>query len=196
MNLSNFFVKMCKKKQLIELNTNYILGSMLLFSRLMFMNKEFDSLTDDILNNQEFLKLGKKTHHGITRFDHSLRVATYTYKVTKFLGLNYVDATRGALLHDFFIDEVENRNSIERLREHPLYALENSKKYFLLNDVQEDIIVKHMFPVTFQLPKYLESWIVDFIDDIASIYERCFSTRWKLLSNYNFILLVIIGVLK
>ena len=174
---------------------------MILFNRLLIgdnmkNNKEFYNIIDDILCNSEFLKLNFKNHHGITRYEHSLRVAYYTYQITKFLKLNYIDTTRAALLHDFFIDEVEDRNSIERLREHPLYALENAKKYFSINELQEDIIIKHMFPVTFKVPKYLESWIVDFLDDVAAVYERCFSVKWQLLSNCNFILLIIIGMLK
>ena len=157
---------------------------------------EFYTLIDDIINNKEFLKLSDIGHHGITRLDHSLRVAEYTYKVTRFMGLNYSEATRAALLHDFFIDEVKDKNSLERLREHPKFALENAKKYFSLTAREEDIIIKHMFPITFRAPKYIESWIVDFCDDIAAIYERIFSTRWKLVSNYNFVILVIIGMLK
>ena len=44
---------------------------------------------------------------------------------------------------------------------HPKIALENSIKYFDLNDLEQDIIKAHMFPVGKTVPKYLESWIVN-----------------------------------
>ena len=85
-------------------------------------NEELNSIITDICENKEFNILKDKTHHGISRYDHSMRVAYYTYLTTKFLKLNYKEATRGALLHDFFIDEVKNLNSINRFRKHPEYA--------------------------------------------------------------------------
>jgi len=161
-----------------------------------YYDKEFNSIVDDILENTEFKKLLYVAHHGLTRYEHSLRVAYYTYTITKVLHLNYIEATRGALLHDFFTDEVAYENSISRLRKHPTYAVINAKKYFEISLLQKDIIKTHMFPITFIPPKYLESWIVDFCDDVAAIYERIFTTKWKVSSSLNFLLLVIIGILK
>lgn len=139
---------------------------------ILLFSKEFELITKDISINSEFMKLNNCVHHGISRLDHSYRVAYYSYKIMKFLKLNYVDGTRAALLHDFFIDDVVDLGSIDRLRKHPICALENAKKYFDISPLQEDIIVKHMFPVTIRPPKYLESIIVDLVDDVASIYER------------------------
>lgn len=135
------------------------------------MESEFNQIIKPYLIS-EFNKLKNIKHHGITRYDHSLRVAYYTYVVTKFLHFNYEEATIAALLHDFFIDEVDNEIIIFRLRRHPKYALKNASKYFYLTDLQKDIIITHMFPVTFTPPKYLESWIVDIVDDISAIYEK------------------------
>ena len=93
------------------------------------MRDEFNNIVLDILNNQEFDKLKLYPHHGITRHEHCLRVAYYTYLVTKVLHLKYIDATRAALLHDFFTDEVSELKAFSRYRNHPKYALINSKKY-------------------------------------------------------------------
>ncbi len=133
---------------------------------------EFEKLIEDLLENKEFQKTKLKKHHGLTRYDHSMRVAAYTYKVTKLLKLNYKEATCAALYHDFFLDEVEEENGLNRLRKHPEKALINTKKYFKLTPLQEDVIIKHMFPVTLTPPKYKESWIVDIVDDYASVIER------------------------
>lgn len=159
-------------------------------------NNEFYNIINPILQNEEFLKLKKIAHHGITRFDHSMRVAYYTYIVTKEMNLNYKEATIAALLHDFFIDEVKDMNSLSRLRKHPSYALENAKKYYELNDMQEDIIIHHMFPITLTPPRYLESWIVDIIDDIAAFYEKGLSTKRELSAANTFLFLLILQYLK
>ena len=139
---------------------------------IVLFSKEFELITHDISLNSEFMKLNDCKHHGISRLDHSYRVAYYSYKIMKFLRLNYVEGTRAALLHDFFTDDVSELGSINRLTKHPKCALENAKKHFDISPLQEDIIVKHMFPVTLTPPKYLESVIVDVVDDVASIYER------------------------
>ena len=139
---------------------------------IVLFSKEFELITQDIAMNAEFMKLNDCRHHGISRLDHSYRVAYYSYKIMKFLRLNYVEGTRAALLHDFFTDDVENLGSINRLRKHPICALENAKNHFDISPLQEDIIVKHMFPVTIRPPKYLETVVVDLVDDVASIYER------------------------
>lgn len=159
---------------------------------VFYENEEFYSLISDILDNKHFNELKNIRHHGITRFNHSLRVSYYTYLTTKKLGLNYEESTRAALLHDFFTDEVCNQKMSNALKNHPKVALENSKKNFNLSKLQEDIIVKHMFPVTRELPKYKESWIVDVIDDIASIYERTYSMSSELQAAVNFIFIILL----
>ena len=119
-------------------------------------------------------------------------MAYYTYYVTRLLHLNYREATRGALLHDFFIDEVDNEKAIFKLRRHPMVAVKNSVKYFDISEFEEDIIKTHMFPVTFTPPKYLESWIVDIIDDISAIYERGYYIKKELKATAVFILVFLL----
>ena len=157
---------------------------------------EFNLIVSSILCNKEFLKTKEIAHHSTTRFDHSLRVAYYTYKVTKGLHLDYQDTTQAALLHDFFLDEVKNENMIKRLRKHPMCAVNNSLKYFDLNDKQIDIIKTHMFPVTFTPPKYLESWIVNLVDDVAAIYEKGYSIRAEFSAAMTFLFLLFMTFLK
>lgn len=161
-----------------------------------YKNKEFTEIIKPILNIDEFYELKKISHHGITRYNHSLRVAYYTYLITKKLHLNYKEATIAALLHDFFTDEVADELSVFKLRRHPNHALENASKYIKLSDMQKDIIKTHMFPVTFTPPKYTESWIVDIIDDCASIYERSYTIKKQLSAAGTFLLLIVVNFLK
>ena len=133
---------------------------------------EFENIVEDILNKQEFQSLSLELHHGISRYNHSVRVAKTVYKISKKFHWSYEEITRAALLHDFFFDEQLNQcNIAETWCKHPEIALENSKKYFSLNERQENIIVAHMFPSSKILPKYKESWLVTLVDKGVSLYE-------------------------
>lgn len=154
----------------------------------MINKMEYESIIQPVLEVDEFLKLKEMKHHGITRFDHSERVARYTYLITKKLHLNYYEATFAAMLHDFFTTEVKNVNVYSKMARHPKIAVDNSSKYFELSNLEKDIILTHMFPVTFQPPKYLESWIVDFIDDVVALYEWGFSFRKEAVAFTTFLI--------
>lgn len=163
--------------------------------RYLFEN-EFNYIVKDILKNDEFIKTKEKIHHGITRYEHLERVAFYTFIVTKFLRLNYYEATRAALLHDFFLDETKDLSPIKALCSHPKYALENAKKYFYLTQLQEDIILTHMFPVTLTPPKYMESIIVDLVDDVAGIYEKYKSSSKELKAAVTYLFIFTINFIN
>ena len=158
--------------------------------------KEFENIIEEYTSHPKVKELKKYKHHGITRYDHSFNVAYYTYIITKKLNLNYKSATKAAMLHDFFLDEVENENGVKRLQDHPKYAVINAKKYFELNELEEDIIRNHMFPVTFTPPKHKESWIVDMVDDIVSIKERGMGATRSLKRAFNAVVLLIITLIK
>ena len=110
---------------------------------------EFEIIVEDILNNDKFKSLSRELHHGISRYEHSLRVAKYSYNVATILHMkNYKEITRAALLHDFYDDvDLGNDTPYERLYTHPHMAVVNAKKYFELNETQENIIESHMFPI-------------------------------------------------
>ena len=135
--------------------------------------EDFNSLVQDIIDNKRFNKLNKELHHGITRYEHSMRVARWTYKITNLLNMKHKkDVTRAALLHDFYInEELVSENGASKLGEHPSVALKNSKKHFNISSLQADIIKTHMFPCNFDVPKYKESWLVSLIDKAVSTYE-------------------------
>ena len=136
-------------------------------------NKEFEKLINDIDHNKKFSLLKRELHHGITRYDHSMRVARWTYKICNLFKMKNKDiTTRAALLHDFYINEDLNKvSSVKALNVHPSKALENSKKFFEINSIQEDIIVNHMFPCTKKLPKTKEGLLVSGVDKAVSTYE-------------------------
>ena len=127
----------------------------------------------DILNNDKFLKVKDCKHHGMTRLEHSLRVSYYSYKMAKKLKLNESATARGGLLHDFFLNEdLPPKKQKFRVVLHPYVALHNACETFYVSEMEQDIIVNHMFPsLPHKVPKYLESWIVSLVDKVVAIYE-------------------------
>ena len=135
------------------------------------MYKEFYEIVKDILNTKEFKRLKMESHHGTSRYIHSLRVAMRMYEVTKKRHLNYVEATRAALLHDFFSTRELNTKLLAQSYEHPKLAFNNASKYFYLNKKQENIILCHMFPLAKTMPKSKEAWFITLVDKKIAIHE-------------------------
>ena len=161
-----------------------------------YTDEEFERIVSPISEIEEFNRLKFITHHGITRYDHSMRVAYFSYKVSKALKLDYKEVTEAALLHDFFLDEVNHESRVERLRHHPECAVKNASKYIDLTEKQVDIIKTHMFPVTFAPPKYLESWIVDLVDDFAAVYEGCYRMHMEFRSAMFLFMFFVVNFVK
>jgi uncharacterized membrane protein len=140
-------------------------------------NPEYLECVRDILQNEEFLRTKLFHHHRETIFDHALKVSYFAYKISKQWGWNYREAARAGLLHDFFL--YDWRDSDDPAREqrhfhgfrHPRTALNNSRRLFPLNDIEKDIILKHMFPLTPFLPKYRESFLVVVLDKYVATHE-------------------------
>jgi len=136
--------------------------------------ESFEEIIADIIEFDKFKSLDNELHHGISRYEHSMRVAKWTYTISKTIRFNVKDTTRAALLHDFYLDkEFPGIASPIVLKDHPYQALENAKKYFDINYKQENMIVSHMFPVGTEKPQYKESWLLTAVDKSVSAYEMC-----------------------
>jgi len=139
------------------------------------MDKEYLEIVNDILSNEEFKTLKKYKHHGTNRYEHVSRVSRWSYNYAKKHNLDYKICARAGLMHDFFLINNQEISILYRIKVifiHPRMSLENSKKYFELNKKEENIILSHMFPLSIVLPNSRESWLINIVDDIASIYER------------------------
>lgn len=140
------------------------------------LDKQYVNITHDIMANEEFLKLRDMQHHHTTRLNHSLKVSYYSYKIAKALRLSYEEVARAGLLHDFYMEQVNDQEHVKDkvmlfTTKHPMNALDNASKYFDLTDLEIDIIKSHMFPVDVKVPKYAESWIVSAVDKVVSARE-------------------------
>ena len=138
--------------------------------------QEFQSIIKDIIANSSVLSLKEHVQHMKgSRYQHCYEVAYYTYILSKKLGLDYISATRGAMLHDFYFYDWRNKGVEGQKRfhayRHPRIALNNAIENFELNEVEKDIIVKHMWPLTFPLPRFSESYIVTLVDKYCATKE-------------------------
>lgn len=162
--------------------------------------EQYLNIVDDILEHKEFIKTKDITHHGLNRYDHSVRVSYYSYKIAKMLKLDYEEVARGGLLHDFFLVDNEAFSINEKLNtlvSHPKYAEAYASKFFKLSEKERDMILTHMFPVCLtRLPKYAESWVVNTVDNVVSVFEALYCTRIQCARFVNIIVIVLINFLK
>ena len=136
-------------------------------------DKEYYQIVSDILNNKKFNKIKECRHHGITRYEHSLKVSYKAYKLAKKYNLDYISTARGGLLHDFFINEdLTKKEQRISMFIHPYKSLNNSNKYFNLNDKEKNIIISHMFPsLPHKIPLSKESLLVSIVDKVIATKE-------------------------
>lgn len=144
-------------------------------SRICFSDlEEYEKYVYDLIFHPSVQTMKQYKHHSsVTCFDHSVRVSLYSYLVCKHLGLDYRSAARGGLLHDLFLYDWRN-TKLESGKHgfvHPKIALNNAAMFFKLNNIEKDIIIKHMFPLTIIPPTYKESIVVCLVDKICATFE-------------------------
>ena len=135
---------------------------------------EFKECIIDLTTNESIISMENYIQHGnITCLEHCISVSYLSYLNCRLLGLDYRSAARGGLLHDFFLYDWHITKPKEGLHgfTHPYTALKNANKHFVLSDMEEDIIVKHMWPLTVKPPKYQEAFVVAFVDKYCASRE-------------------------
>lgn len=136
----------------------------------------FLQILEQVSRETRFLSSREFIQHGRTSvYAHSVQVAYESYRFARDreLKVNMEQLIRGALLHDYFLYDWHKQLTPHRLHGffHPGVALRNACRDANLSDVEKDIIKKHMFPLTVVPPRYLESWIVCWIDKKCSMRE-------------------------
>ena len=134
----------------------------------------FYECVGDLLKNNMVNELDCFSQHkGTSRLQHSINVAYYSFLVCYKLGLDYKSAARAGILHDLFLYDwrEENNSAKEHITAHPKAALKNARKIADLNRVEEDAILRHMWPMTIIPPRFKESHIVSFVDKLCACAE-------------------------
>lgn len=159
-------------------------------------DKEYKKIVKDIFRNNEYKKMYNIEHHGISRMEHSIKISYYSYKIAKILKMDYISVARGGLLHDFYLDGDERnvKNKFIDTFIHPKKALKTSISNFNINNIEQNIIISHMFPIYLSIPKYKESILVNLVDKVIGCKEllRGFRCKFKYKLNYNYLLLLLI----
>lgn len=128
----------------------------------------------DVVSHEQVLSMNKFMHHGTTScFAHCFHVSYVSFQICRKLGLDVRSAARGAMLHDFFLYDWHVTKSEIGLHgfRHAALALKNATRFFCLNDLEKDIIRKHMWPLTLLPPRYRESFVVAMIDKYCTVVE-------------------------
>lgn len=137
-------------------------------------NREFQEIIKDIIQNEtvQEMKLYRQ-HFDTDCFEHCYLVSYYCYILCKKLNLDYISATRAAMVHDLFLYDWREPSKTHRFHAftHGKVACEKAEKIFELNDIQKDMIINHMWPVTPRIPKYKETFIITLVDKYCAMKE-------------------------
>lgn len=127
----------------------------------------------NVINNASVRSMERFIQHSnVSCLEHCVNVSYYSFLVCRFFGLDCCSAARGGLLHDLFLYDwhVTSPKEGKHAFIHPSIALQNAE-IFELNDIEKDIIKKHMWPLTIVPPRYPESFIVSLIDKYCAVIE-------------------------
>lgn len=136
---------------------------------------EYITIIKDLLMLDAVRELANFVHHHVTdRLSHSIRVSYKSYLIAKKRNWDYRSVARAGLLHDLYHYTTKEVNGLGRgghNKVHPMIALESASSLVSLNDLEKDIIEKHMFLTSWVLPKYKESFLVSMVDKYVSFSE-------------------------
>lgn len=132
----------------------------------------------DIMQSENFRSTRNYVQHGtIPVRRHCLDVAEHSLVINRKLGINCQekDLVRGALLHDYFLYDWHDKNRENYQFFHGFYhpgiALKNAQSEYQLSPREQDIIIKHMWPLTIVPPLCREAWVVTMADKYCSLLE-------------------------
>ncbi len=96
-----------------------------------------------------------------------------TYTFCKTLGWDHVAAARAGILHDYVTYDWHVPDPSHRLHgfRHPGFAVTNSRKITELSALEENMIRRHMWPLTVVPPKYKEAWALTLVDKVLATRE-------------------------
>ena len=148
------------------------------FERQKELRREIHAAAADILKSKNFNSTREHIQHGnMTVNNHSMNVAKYSLAISEKLHIpcKKDELIRGALLHDYFLYDWHVGDYAKPHKLHGFYhpgrALQNAQKEYQLTPREQDIIKKHMWPLTIVPPMCREAWIVTTADKWCSLME-------------------------
>lgn len=137
-------------------------------------DEEYLALVAPLLAEEGIQNLGNFLQHSdITLLMHVQAVSFMTYTLCKTLGWDHKAAARAGILHDFVTYDWHDPDPSHRFHgfRHPGFALQNSRKITELSPLEENMIHRHMWPLTPVPPKYKEAWGLTIVDKVLATGE-------------------------
>lgn len=114
-------------------------------------------------------------HGKVSVFEHSVGVTLVCLMLadTLKMKIDIRSLIRGSLLHDYFLYDWHDPHPEVGLHgfTHAKTAMENASRDFELNEIEKDMIARHMFPLNLKPPKYRESILLCVADKLAATCE-------------------------
>ena len=142
----------------------------------IYNDESYIKIIKDIIDNPKVQEMKNYRQHAkVNCFDHCLLASYYSSSISKRFGFDYVSSARAGMLHDLFLYDWRKRQDGRKglhAFTHPKTSFENASKLFDLNKREKDIILKHMWPVTFfHFPRYKESFVLTIVDKYCAWCE-------------------------
>lgn len=139
------------------------------------LKEEFYACIEDLIDSPSVQAMEDISQHagGVSCLDHCIFVSYLSFVLCRRWGLDARSAARAGLLHDLYLCDWKTTDVglFERLLIHPRMALKNAEQ-FGLSDLERDIILNHMWPVTLrQIPRRRESAVVNLADKLCATAE-------------------------
>ncbi|WP_180952265.1 HD family phosphohydrolase [Lachnoclostridium edouardi] len=139
-------------------------------------DEEYVSYVKDILEHPVFKSMDHFIQHGHTTCKmHCIQVSYLSYKICKKHGWDFIAAARGGLLHDLFLYDwhTHARDTGNHFHgfTHPRTAMNNAILYFNINKKEQEIILRHMWPLTPTPPTTMAGMAIVFADKYCSLAE-------------------------
>lgn len=144
------------------------------------MNQDIQHMAADILQSDRFAKARRVRHHNehCNIASHSLETTEHALRISRILErrgimVNEEDVIRACLLHDIGMTEdgVFLSPSYRKAHSHPREGSRIARDEFGANDVQEDAIRHHMWPIGLIPPHSTEGWVIVAADKCCSLIE-------------------------
>lgn len=139
-------------------------------------DREYMECVRDILEHPVFNSMEQYIQHGNTTCrDHCIHVSWKSSLLCRRYGGDWRSAARAGLLHDLFLYDwhthaKETGKHFHGIT-HPRTALINARKYFDLSKEEEDIILRHMWPLTLIPPRTAAGMAVALADKVCTVEE-------------------------
>lgn len=137
------------------------------------LRRDYGACVRDLLESPGVRTMDGFIQHGtVSCLTHCRHVSYLSFVACRLFGLDAPAAARGGLLHDYFLYDWHTSAPCRwHGFRHPGLALKNARRDFVLTGVEEEIIARHMWPLTITPPQHAAAFMVSIADKICTTAE-------------------------